>query len=160
MSRHVSMLSTGLLLCGLLLVSGMAPARSSGAGSSPADTPVQEAASGGGYRLVGGATAPDGLAVQCTVGAEAASAVQDPPADAGVVPALPMAQGDAWQTSGAASGGGYRLTGLTGDQSQGGTWQIRGGASGGSYSLDAPAAQASHVGSGCCCTYLPGLMRP
>jgi hypothetical protein len=51
---------------------------------------------------------------------------------------------------GAASGGGYRLTGLT--------WQVSGTASGGGYRLLGPASPALR-GNGCCCTYMPCLLR-
>jgi hypothetical protein len=52
---------------------------------------------------------------------------------------------------GTATGGGYRLTSLS--------WQVSGAASGGGYRLLEPAVPASLVGSGCCCTYLPGVLR-
>ncbi|HNS51831.1 MAG TPA: hypothetical protein PKO09_11695 [Anaerolineae bacterium] len=48
------------------------------------------------------------------------------------------------------SGGSYRLTTVN--------WQVTGDASGGSYRLLGPASPSS-AGSGCCCTYLPCLMR-
>jgi len=48
------------------------------------------------------------------------------------------------------SGGSYRLT--TAD------WQVSGTASGGGYRLVGPAAPGA-AGSGCCCTYLPCVMR-
>ena len=37
-------------------------------------------------------------------------------------------------------------------------WQVRGQASGGAYSLSS-AAMPELSGSGCCCTYLPALLR-
>ena len=48
------------------------------------------------------------------------------------------------------SGGGYRLTTAN--------WQVSGTAGGGGYRLVGPAAPES-AGSGCCCTYLPCVMR-
>ena len=47
-------------------------------------------------------------------------------------------------------GGSYHLTSLS--------WQVSGTASGGGYRLLAPVAPALR-GSGCCCTYLPLVMR-
>ena len=52
--------------------------------------------------------------------------------------------------AGASSGGGYRLSG--------GAWVISGAASGGQYALAVPAA-APLAGQGCCCNYLPCLLR-
>jgi hypothetical protein len=52
--------------------------------------------------------------------------------------------------NGVAVGGGYQLTGLV--------WQVTGTATGGNYRLLSPAAPTLR-GSGCCCTYLPVLMR-
>jgi len=51
---------------------------------------------------------------------------------------------------GRALGGDYQLTSLT--------WQVSGTASGGRYQLLCPAATTLR-GSGCCCTYLPGILR-
>jgi hypothetical protein len=51
---------------------------------------------------------------------------------------------------GSASGGGYQLASLT--------WYLSGTASGGSYHLLGPAAPRLR-GSGCCCTYLPLVVR-
>jgi hypothetical protein len=51
---------------------------------------------------------------------------------------------------GSVAGEGYRLTSLT--------WHLSGTASGGSYRLLCPAAPRLQ-GSGCCCTYLPLLVR-
>ena len=51
---------------------------------------------------------------------------------------------------GVASGGGYRLSGLS--------WQISGTASGGGYRLLETSAP-SLTGSGCCCSYLPCVLR-
>jgi len=52
--------------------------------------------------------------------------------------------------SGLMSGGGYRLATAN--------WQVSGTASGGGYRLAGPRAPES-AGSGCCCTYLPCVMR-
>jgi hypothetical protein len=51
---------------------------------------------------------------------------------------------------GAASGAGYRLTGLT--------WRVEGTANGGGYRLLGPASPTLR-GNGCCCTYLPCVLR-
>ncbi|MFC2023494.1 hypothetical protein ACFLT5_02015 [Chloroflexota bacterium] len=51
---------------------------------------------------------------------------------------------------GTAAGGSYRLTALA--------WQVSGMASGGEYHLLGPEAPALR-GSGCCCTYLPLMLR-
>jgi hypothetical protein len=58
----------------------------------------------------------------------------------------------AWYTveRGMASGGGYRLTGLS--------WRVEGIASGGGYHLLGPASPTLR-GNGCCCTYLPCVLR-
>ena len=58
----------------------------------------------------------------------------------------------AWRAveQGAASGGGYYLTSLA--------WQVSGAASGGGYRLLGPAEPASSE-NGCCCTYLPCVLR-
>jgi hypothetical protein len=53
-------------------------------------------------------------------------------------------------TPGRASGGGYRLTSPA--------WQVSGTASGGDYRLLSPA-QPMLRGNGCCCTYLPCVLR-
>lgn len=50
----------------------------------------------------------------------------------------------------AVSGDGYQLTTLS--------WRVSGAASGGEYVLFGPAAPRL-VGSGCCCTYLPLMLR-
>ena len=160
MKGRFSFLLMCLLPHALLLGSIAASSWSQDAQASSAPDFALQAVSGGRYRLAGGAAVLGDPGAECGVVLDTAPEVPDLSADAGGVPAWAMAQGDAWQTSGAASGGGYRLAGLTGGQLQGGTWQVRGGASGGSYSLDAPTAVSSYVGSGCCCTYLPGLMRP
>jgi hypothetical protein len=47
------------------------------------------------------------------------------------------------------AGGGYRLTGLA--------WQVSGTASGGRYRLVGPASPGE--GNQCCCTYLPCVVR-
>jgi hypothetical protein len=51
---------------------------------------------------------------------------------------------------GAASGGGYRLTGQT--------WQVRGVADGGGYRLAVSLSPAG-TGTPCCCIYLPCALR-
>jgi hypothetical protein len=51
---------------------------------------------------------------------------------------------------GTMSGGYYRLTTAN--------WQVSGTAGGGGYRLVGPAA-SEQAGSGCCCTYLPCVMR-
>jgi hypothetical protein len=57
-----------------------------------------------------------------------------------------------WYTveQGTATGGGYYLTSPA--------WQVSGAASGGEYRLLGPAAPMLR-GSGCCCTYLPCVLR-
>jgi hypothetical protein len=65
------------------------------------------------------------------------------PGDAEVPPPCMVEQG-------VVSGGGYRLTSLV--------WQISGTASGGGYRLMGPSTPTQR-GSGCCCTYLPLLLR-
>jgi hypothetical protein len=50
---------------------------------------------------------------------------------------------------GAASGGGYRLTGFG--------WQVSGSSSGGGYRLLGPASPSS--GTPCCCNYLPCVRK-
>jgi hypothetical protein len=69
-----------------------------------------------------------------------------------------LAQAGRWYPveKGTAAGGGYRLTSLA--PAQGDTWQVQGSASGGGYRLLAPVT-AGYVGSGCCCTYLPCVLR-
>jgi len=52
--------------------------------------------------------------------------------------------------AGTSSGGSYHLTSLA--------WQVSGTAADGSYALAAPYASALR-GSGCCCTYLPCILR-
>jgi hypothetical protein len=51
---------------------------------------------------------------------------------------------------GTASGGAYRLTGLA--------WQVNGTADGGGYLLQAVGRTMAR-GSGCCCAYLPCILR-
>ena len=51
---------------------------------------------------------------------------------------------------GTASGGAYRLTGLA--------WQVNGTANGGGYLLQAVGRTMAR-GSGCCCAYLPCILR-
>jgi predicted S18 family serine protease len=52
--------------------------------------------------------------------------------------------------AGTSSGGSYHLTNLD--------WQVSGTAAGGGYALTSPYAPALR-GSGCCCTYLPCILR-
>jgi hypothetical protein len=52
--------------------------------------------------------------------------------------------------AGTSAGGGYQLTSLA--------WQVSGTAAGGGYALAAPQ-QPTLRGSGCCCTYLPCILR-
>ena len=54
-------------------------------------------------------------------------------------------------------GGSYRLTSLALRSAQGDTWQVSGTASGGGYRLLGPASPAG--GNQCCCTYLPCVVR-
>lgn len=58
----------------------------------------------------------------------------------------------AWYTieQGTASGGGYYLTGLA--------WRASGTAGGGGYRLLEPASPTL-TGNGCCCTYLPCMLK-
>ena len=57
-----------------------------------------------------------------------------------------------WYTvkQGVSTGGGYRLSGLA--------WQVDGAASGRGYRLLGPAGPMSSE-NGCCCTYLPCVLR-
>lgn len=69
--------------------------------------------------------------------------------------ALVLGQDDAPFSSyavapGTAAGQGYRLTSLG--------WRVEGTMAGGVYQLVGPASPALR-GSGCCCTYLPCVMR-
>jgi hypothetical protein len=57
-----------------------------------------------------------------------------------------------------ASGGSYHLTSLAPSSVADLTWQVSGTASGGNYRLSALPALAL-TGSGCCCTYLPCILR-
>jgi hypothetical protein len=59
---------------------------------------------------------------------------------------------------GVASGGGYRLASALADDAQGPGWRVEGSASGGGYVLQALQAPIL-TGSGCCCTYLPCVIR-
>jgi hypothetical protein len=52
--------------------------------------------------------------------------------------------------TGTSSGGSYHLSSLA--------WQVSGTATGGSYALASPYTPALR-GSGCCCTYLPCILR-
>jgi hypothetical protein len=56
------------------------------------------------------------------------------------------------------AGGTYQLASLTLRQAQGDAWQVSGTATGGGYALAARFAPTLR-GSGCCCTYLPCLLR-
>ena len=149
------LLSCALLLGSITDLSWSQDARASGLVASASQT-----ISGGRYRLAGGAAMPGGPAAECSLARETAPEVPELSADAGKVPAWAMARGHGWQAEGSASGRGYCLTGLAPDQLQGDAWQVWGEASGGRYRLEAPTAVSSYVGSGCCCTYLPSLMRP
>ena len=60
--------------------------------------------------------------------------------------------------SGVASGGGCRLTSLALPSVPGPAWRVSGTASGGRYRLSASLLLGS-AGSGCCCTYLPCVLR-
>jgi len=54
--------------------------------------------------------------------------------------------------AGTSSGGSYHLTSLA--------WQVSGTATGGGYALTMTSPQAPVLrGSGCCCTYLPCILR-
>ena len=59
---------------------------------------------------------------------------------------------------GTISGGGYHLTSLAPRYAQGEPRQASRPASGGRYHLLGPAAPAL-AGSGCCCTYMPCVLR-
>ena len=63
---------------------------------------------------------------------------------------LAQSTGQFQVAGGLISGGGYRLTTAN--------WQVSGTAGGGGYRLVGPAAP-EQAGSGCCCTYLPCVMR-
>lgn len=56
------------------------------------------------------------------------------------------------------SGGHYVLTGLEPGALQDSTWQVSGAARGGSYRLLSTSPSAAS-GSGCCCTFVPCLLR-
>jgi len=60
--------------------------------------------------------------------------------------------------AGTAAGGSYHLTSPALRQAQGDAWQVSGAAAGGDYTLAIPYAPALR-GSGCCCTYLPCILR-
>ncbi len=60
--------------------------------------------------------------------------------------------------AGTVAGGSYQLTGLALRQAQGDTWRVSGAAGGGGYAL-AALSQPALRGSGCCCTYLPCILR-
>ena len=60
--------------------------------------------------------------------------------------------------AGISSGGNYQLASLPLRPAQGDAWQVSGTAAGGSYALTNPQAPALR-GSGCCCTYLPCILR-
>jgi len=59
---------------------------------------------------------------------------------------------------GMASGEGYHLASLALRPAQGDTWQVSGTASGGGYRLLGPV-QPALQGPGCCCLYLPVLFK-
>jgi hypothetical protein len=59
---------------------------------------------------------------------------------------------------GVLSGGEYQLVSLPLHQAEGHVWQVSGEASGGKYQLLCPATTMLR-GSGCCCTYLPAMLR-
>jgi hypothetical protein len=52
--------------------------------------------------------------------------------------------------AGTVSGGSYQLTSLA--------WQVSGAVAGGDYALTSPSLPTLR-GSGCCCTYLPCVLR-
>jgi hypothetical protein len=60
--------------------------------------------------------------------------------------------------AGTASGGGYHLASLALRQAQGSAWQVSGTVAGEGYHLAVPYTPALR-GSGCCCTYLPCILR-
>jgi len=60
--------------------------------------------------------------------------------------------------AGTVSGGSYQLTSLPLRQAQGDAWQVSGAVAGGDYALTSPSAPTLR-GSGCCCTYLPCVLR-
>jgi hypothetical protein len=60
--------------------------------------------------------------------------------------------------AGTSSGGSYHLTSLAPRQAQDNAWQVSGTAAGGGYALASPYAPALR-GSGCCCAYLPCILR-
>lgn len=60
--------------------------------------------------------------------------------------------------AGTSGGGSYHLTSLTLRQSEGDAWQVSGTATGGGYVLAVPYAPTLR-GNGCCCTYLPCVLR-
>jgi hypothetical protein len=59
---------------------------------------------------------------------------------------------------GTSSGGNYQLVSLPLRQAQGDAWSVSGAAAGGDYTLAVPYTAAPR-GSGCCCTYLPCILR-
>ena len=79
------------------------------------------------------------FALLCTASSQASTQWQNPlqPASFVVAPAI-------------LSGGAYHL------ESSG--WRISGASAGGGYRLDEPTAPSLR-GNGCCCTYLPCVMR-
>ena len=56
------------------------------------------------------------------------------------------------------AGGTYHLASLPLRQAQGDAWQVSGTATGGGYVLAIPSAPALR-GSGCCCVYLPCVLH-
>ncbi len=59
---------------------------------------------------------------------------------------------------GTSSGGNYQLASLPLHPAQDNGWQVSGAAGGGGYAL-AALSQPALRGSGCCCTYLPCILR-
>jgi hypothetical protein len=68
----------------------------------------------------------------------------------GSAPAAPTAAAAYVVQAGTVSGAGYRLSG--------GTWQVEGSAGGSGYTLEA-MGKGIMQGAGCCCTFLPCVMR-
>lgn len=57
------------------------------------------------------------------------------------------------------SGGNYHLAGLASTVAQCTAWQVNGGVSGGLYRLVALPSIPLSSENGCCCVYLPTIMR-
>ncbi|PKO17906.1 MAG: hypothetical protein CVU38_21645 [Chloroflexi bacterium HGW-Chloroflexi-1] len=60
---------------------------------------------------------------------------------------------------GTLSGGRYHLTSVTLRSTQGDAWHVSGASDGGGYHLQGQARPAASSDSGCCCTYLPCVIR-